>query len=145
MLARRRTPFQELVGLQRDLMSLFHRSFDGPTAEATGFWTPTEAYFKDGHLVVRMELAGVEPKSVDVSVADRTLTIKGERKAPEIPLDDRIFGEIAYGKFERTVMLPEGVNADGITAVWHNGILEVTIPMSQALPPKKVPVEIAEA
>lgn len=36
---------------------------------------------------------------------------------------DRLFGEIVYGRFERTVTLPEGVNADGIRAVWLNGVL----------------------
>lgn len=118
-------------------MNLFGQSFGGAIAVAAGFLTNTEAYFKDGHLVIRAELAGVDPKSVDVSVAGRTLTIKGERKAPELPLDDRLFGEIVCGKFERTVTLPEGLNADEVKARWDNGILEVTIPVSRALQPKK--------
>jgi HSP20 family protein len=58
-------------------------------------------------------------------------------------MEDRLFGEIAYGTFERTVTVPKDLNADGIKAVWHNGMLEITIPVSQALQPKKVPVEIA--
>lgn len=144
MLARRVTPFQELVELQRDLMDLFGRPFGSSTTKAAGFLANTEAFLKDGHLVIRAELAGVDPESVEVSVAGRTLTIRGERKAPEIPLDDRLFGEIAYGKFEQIVTVPEGINADGIKAVWHNGILEITIPLSQALQPKKVPVEIVK-
>lgn len=60
-------------------------------------------------------------------------------------MDDRLFREIAYGKFERTVTMPEGLNADEIKAVWHNGMLEVTIPLSQAVQPRKVPVEFAGA
>jgi len=91
--------------------------------------------------VIRAELPGVDPKDVDVSVAGRNLTIKGERKAPEVPRDDRLFSEIVYGRFERTVTVPEGLNDDRIKAVWHNGMLEITIPVSQ-LQPKKVPVEI---
>lgn len=75
----------------------------------------------------------------------RTLTIQGERRAPEFPLDDRLFGEIAYGKFERTVTVPEGLNADEVKAVWHTGILEITIPLSQNAQPRKVPVEITKA
>jgi len=82
---------------------------------------------------------------VDISVAGRTLTIKGERKAPEVPRDDRLFSEMVYGRFERTVTVPEDLKADGIKAVWHNGMLEITVPVSQVLQPKKVPVEIARA
>jgi HSP20 family protein len=145
MPARRLTPFQELVELEQDLANLFGRAFGGPAVDAAAFLANTEAYFKDGHLVIRSELAGVNPKSVEVSVAGRTLTIKCERKAPKIPQDDRLFGEIAYGRFERTVTLPEGLNADQVKARRDNGILEVTIPVSQALQPKKVPVEIGQA
>lgn len=137
-------PFQELFDFRRDLLNLFGRAF-GELVAGTGFLANTEAYFRNGHLVVRAELAGVDPKSVDVSVAGRTLTIKGERKAPLVPQDDRLFGEIAYGTFERALTIPEDVDADRIKATWHNGLLEVEIPLSRALASKKVPVEIMPA
>lgn len=57
MLARRLTPFRKLFELQRDLMRLFDRSFGGAIAEATGFLTNPEVYYKDGHLVIRTEIA----------------------------------------------------------------------------------------
>jgi HSP20 family protein len=141
MLMRRFTPVQELVELQRDLMELVSRTL-GSVAPEVDFLANTEAYFKDGHLVLRAELAGVDPKDVEVSVAGRTLTIKGERKAPTVPADDRLFGEIVYGKFERVVTLPEGLNTDEVKARWDRGILEVMIPVTRALEPKKVPVEV---
>jgi HSP20 family protein len=145
MLARRMGPFEELFELQRDLMNLFDRVFSGETAEAAGFRPSCEAYYKDGQLVVRAELGGVDPKSVDISLAGRTLTIKGTRPAPEVPADDRIFGEIEYGAFERSLTLPEGLQTDGIKARWHDGILEITIPVSPQVLPKKIPVEVARA
>jgi HSP20 family protein len=149
MLARPWRPFQEFLALRRDLLNLFGRALGGPVAEAglanTGFLANTEAYFKDGRLVVRAELAGVDPKSVQVSVAGRVLTIKGERKAPEVPMDDRLFGEIAYGPFERSLTIPKDADADRIKATWHNGMLEVEIPTNRALAFKAVPVEIAPA
>lgn len=126
MLMRRFTPVQELVELQRDLMELVGRTL-GSVAPEVDFLANTEAYLKDGDLVLRAELAGVDPKDVEASVAGRTLTIKGERKAPTVPADDRLFGEIVYGKFERVVPLPEGLNTDEVKARWDRGILEVTI------------------
>lgn len=140
------TPFEELFTLQRDLMNLFDRTFGGATAPAPGRFVPAvEAYYRDGRLVVRAELAGVDPKGVDVSFAHRTLTIKGQRPAPEVPADDRIFGEILYGTFERSVTLPEGLDTEHITARWQEGILEISIPVAKALQPRKVQIETVAA
>jgi HSP20 family protein len=144
MLVRRLMPVQELVELQRDLMQFVGRTLGSETAEVAAFVANTEAYFKDGQLVIRVELAGVDPKDVEVSVAGRTLTIKGERKAPKVPADDRLFGEIVYGKFERMVTLPEGLNPEEVKARWDYGILEVTIPVNRPPQPKKVPVEVEQ-
>jgi HSP20 family protein len=140
----RRTPFEELFRLQRDLMNLVQRVF-GERSEAVAFAPNCEAFYRDGHLVVRAELAGVDPASVDVRLTGSTLTIAGERRGPEVPADDRIFGEIAYGRFERTLELPEGLNAEQVKARWTGGILEITIPVAQAALPKKVPVELVRA
>ncbi|HXF81816.1 MAG TPA: Hsp20/alpha crystallin family protein [bacterium] len=140
------TPFEELFALQRDLMNLFDRVFSQTTMPAPTRFTPAmEAYYREGHLVVRAELAGVDPKSVDVSFARNTLTIKGQRTAPEVPADDRVFGEIPYGTFERTINLPEGLDPEHIKARWHEGILEISIPVAKALQPRKVPIEVVRA
>lgn len=105
MLMRRFMPVQELAELQRDLMELVSRTLAVSPRRSTSWRTP-RATSKDSHLVLRAELAGVDPKDVEVSVAGRTLTIKGERKASTVPADDRLFGEIVYGKFERVLTLP---------------------------------------
>ncbi|MDR7483620.1 MAG: Hsp20/alpha crystallin family protein [Armatimonadota bacterium] len=139
------TPFQELYALQRDLIRLFDRTFGSPFAASATFVPNCEAYYKDGHFVVRAELAGVDPRTVDVAVAGHTLTIKGERKGPQVPADDRLFGEIDYGTFERAITLPQGLESDQVKARWQDGILEITIPVSQALMPRKVPVEMVRA
>lgn len=140
------TPFQGFFELQRDLMNLFDRAFGNLMGTEQGSFIPRcEAYYKDGQLHVRAELAGVDPKSVDVSLVGQTLTIKGERRAVQVPADDRWLSEIPYGTFERTLTVPEGLDAENIKARWHQGILEITIPVSQALRPRKVPIEVVTA
>jgi len=139
------TPFQELFTLQRDLMNLFGRVFGEQGVQPAAFVPAMDAYYKDGHLIVRAELAGVDPKTVDVSYTGRTLTIRGERIAPEIPADDRILGEIFYGKFERSITLPEGLDTEQISARWQEGILEVKIPVARDLLPRRIPIETARA
>lgn len=144
MLVRRFTPVQELVELQRDLMELVGRTL-GSVAPEVDFLANTEAYLKDGDLVLRAELAGVYPKDVEASVAGRTLTIKGERKAPTVPADDRLFGEIVYGKFERSGNAARGSEhrrGEGPLGPRDPGGHD---PVSRTPEPKKVPVEVAHA
>ncbi|MBI5875629.1 MAG: Hsp20/alpha crystallin family protein, partial [Deltaproteobacteria bacterium] len=110
-------------------------------------WYPTvESFVKEGNLVVRCEVPGMDPKDIDISIVGNTLTIKGERKASkEAKREDYLLSEVHYGSFERTLTLPEGVRADNIRANYKNGILEVTMPAEKAALPRKVTVEVEGA
>ena len=90
-------------------------------------WIPTADIFAKGQdLVIRCELAGVEREDVEVSLAGGVLTIDGERKGE--PEDVSYYSrERYYGRFRRTMTLPEGVEGDRITADFENGLLEVTV------------------
>jgi HSP20 family protein len=138
-------PIRDLTAMEGDLMKLVGRTFQARFDRMSVFAPSVEAFYRDGHLVVRAELAGVDAKDVDVSVAGQTLTIKGRRQGPSVPADDRIFSEIQYGEFETVLTLPEGLDAERIKATSRDGILEITIPVSEAVRPKKVPVEIVRA
>jgi len=149
MLARwnRWDPLEEINRIQRDIGTLFGRSFGTmefvPTARMTTWFPPMEAFYSKNALVLRTFLPGVEPKSVDISITGTLLTIKGDRKLGlEIPRDDYLFSEIAYGTFERTLTLPEGLTTDKVHAKYFNGVLEITIPVLEGVLPKKVAVEV---
>jgi len=90
-------------------------------------WIPTADIFAKGQdLVIRCELAGVEREDVEVSLAGGVLTIDGERKGE--PEDVSYYSrERYYGRFRRSMTLPEGVNGDRVTADFENGLLEVTV------------------
>jgi len=78
---------------------------------------------------VEAELAGMDPKNVDVAVANGFLTLKGERKEEEKKEGENYLRhEISYGYFVRTVALPETAEGDKAKASFKNGILTVTIP-----------------
>lgn len=144
MLVRRSPIFTELRAIQQDLADLVDRIFGTEAATFTAAFVPAlDMYFQGGYCVVRADLAGVDPKAVEILVHGNTLTIRGERKAPEVPRDDVILLGIPYGRFERTVTLPEGLDVNAVKAQWLDGILEIRIPVEQKLLPKKVPVEIA--
>jgi HSP20 family protein len=119
-----------------------HRS----ESEAVAWWPAVESYAKDGELHVRVALPGVEPKDVEVTVSDGYLTIRGERKAKT---EDRngngqYVREFAYGSFERTLAVPEGVDPARVQAKFAHGMLDLTMPAPVAVAPKKIEIQIED-
>lgn len=150
MLALRRwSPFEGLTPLDREFDRLFDRVFDRrdwyPWIETTERFVPTlETYVEGDQFHVRAEVPGVDPETIEASLFDDKLTIKGERKASKERKDEGyLLREIAYGRFERTVMLPEGAETEKINARYDNGVLHITVPVKGAPAPKKVPIEVA--
>jgi HSP20 family protein len=106
-------------------------------------WMPAiESHVDNGNLIVKMDLPGVDPKEVSISVTGNQLTIEGERKREEKKEEkDYSYREVAYGKFSRSMTLPEAVDADKVKAAYKNGVLEVTIPVPKQLAAKKIQIE----
>src|SRR6266704_2485116 len=125
---------------------LFPRFFDGaPPNEApqpAAPWLPaTEGWIEDGNYVIQFALPGVDPKEVKVSLMDNLLTVKGEGKADhDTTGKDYFVRELVYGAFERSVTLPEGVDAAQVEAKYANGMLEVRVPTPRAATPRTIEV-----
>jgi HSP20 family protein len=110
---------------------------------SAGYYPRIESYVDGNTLHIKADLPGVEPKDVEIAVEGNLLTLKGERKAQqEMKEDNYLRQEVQYGSFVRTVTLPEGVKADDVHATYHNGVLDVTIPLPDSLVAKKVPIQI---
>jgi HSP20 family protein len=93
-------------------------------------------------LIVKADLPGVDPKEVSISVVGNQLTIEGERKHEEKKEEkDYFYRELSYGKFSRSVALPEGVDPDKVKATFKNGVLEITMPAPKQLTAKKIQIE----
>ena len=91
--------------------------------------------------VCKVSLPGIEPKEVQISVQGNLLTITGERKIEKRTKEAEYFHEeFAYGKFERTLELPEGVNTEKINAEFVNGVLEITAPVAEVALSKKIEI-----
>ncbi|HLK80862.1 MAG TPA: Hsp20/alpha crystallin family protein [Xanthobacteraceae bacterium] len=137
-------PFSELERWARRFESSFPHMFEDIDSEDIERRLPIESYVKDGSLVVRADVPGLDPKDIDVSVLGNVLTIKGERKdKQEVKKDDYFRREISYGVFERRTTLPEGAQTDKIRATFKNGVIEVTMPLAKEATAKKVPIENA--
>lgn len=147
-----RTLYDELFGFRREFDEMFNRILAGQpwverTAVLPGFkqtFTPAvEAYVdKEGKkYVCRVTLPGVEPKELQIQAQGNLLTIHGERKfthtTKEVELMEQ---EVAYGVFDRTITLPEGVIPEKLTAEYANGVLEITAPIAAAALPRKIEI-----
>ena len=143
--------YEDLFDFRRDFDRIFNRILiDKPyfkeeiVPNAFNFLPAVETWLdKETHkFVVRMALPGIEPKDVDVRTKGNLLIIKGERKAYHTTKELEMFlEEFVYGNFERTINLPEGVMTDKINALYLNGVLEVTIPITVAALPHKVEIK----
>ncbi len=139
-------PFEEIGKFQREIGNLVGRTFgvlEPVSTTPMGNWfPPMEAFYYKNALMLRVFIPGVAPNNVDISFTGNLLTIKGERKLElEIPPEGYLFSEVAYTKFERILTLPDGLKTEKIHAKYVNGVLEITIPVVDAVLPKKVVVE----
>ncbi len=140
-------PFRELSLLHEDMGDLFSRFFGEEEWLPMVPWrlaTPAiESFVRDGELVVRADLPGIDPKEVEVAIEGDRLVVRGERHVKEERKEkDYLHREVAYGRFERAIDLPEGLDRDSIKATYHDGVLEITMKAPKELAVKKVPITV---
>ena len=98
----------------------------------------------DKEIEITAELPGLEEKDVQINVSDNILTIRGEKKAEKEQKDKNYrLVERSYGSFERSLELPDDVNADGIKASIDKGVLKVVVPKPAPAQSKKIEVKSA--
>ena len=138
-----------LWDLQRQMNRMFDDFFGDvrtPLARVAGtnFMPRIDVEEKEKEYILTAELAGVDEKDVDISVADGVLTIKGEKKDEREEKDSRCFvTERSYGSFTRSINLGDSVDADKIDAAYKNGVLTVKLPKvpEQVVEPKKIKIK----
>ena len=136
------------MSLQREIDRLFDdftRGFPTLSGNGASALVPSmDVTETDKEIEITAELPGLEEKDVQVNVADNLLTIRGEKKAEKEHKDKNFrLVERSYGSFERTLELPDGVNADAIKANISKGVLKVSIPKPAPAQAKKIDVKSA--
>ena len=127
----------------QEVNRLFNTLFDIRDTSGVQRWVPamdlTEA---DDHFVLRADLPGLGEDDVSIEIQDDTLTISGERKTEH---EERTGGwyrvERSFGRFSRSLSLPEGVDADAVSAEVDKGVLEVRIPKPAERKPRRVAIK----
>ena len=136
-------PARELDALQGDLNRAFDAFFGGRTGTGvTRRWIPAmDLVETDDHLVLKADLPGLDRDDVEIEVKDNVLNVSGERKTEH---EDSSNGyhrmERSYGRFSRSLSLPQGVDADQVQAEFDKGVLEVRIPKPAERKPHRVQI-----
>lgn len=121
--------------IQERMRQAYQRVFGVPGSQGFGqryLEPPCDVYQSESNIVVLMEIAGIPDEEIELEVDGRRLVISGERK----PLGKgarRVYSqmEITTGPFRRELLLPEEVDAEKSEAIYHAGILQVTLPISR--------------
>jgi HSP20 family protein len=129
-----------------DLRDQIDQLFESPrsTDESEFFgWTPALDVFEDqDHLIVKVELPGMNKEALEVSLHQQCLTIAGERREEQLPdKADQSRSERVFGRFQRSFRLTKAVQADKVKASYKDGILTVTLPKTEEFKPKKIEVK----
>jgi len=106
---------------------------------------PMDLYRDGDHYVLSADLPGVDPSSVDVDVDGQQLTIRAERSTRSGEGAKWIVRERAAGTYLRQLTLGDGLDTERIAASYENGVLTVTIPVSERAKPRKIAVTTAGA
>lgn len=128
-----------------DVDELFERFFGGgaTSGRPAGFDVPTDVFHFDGKLVIRMDLPGVDPDKVEVTVQENVLVVNGSRPFPFDAEKVRwVRRGSFYGDFSQRVVLGKGLKLDSIGARYDAGVLELTVPYAEEVQPRKISIEV---
>jgi HSP20 family protein len=130
-----------------DIQNVMNRLFDfnlGRLSTPTSSWVPALDIYEDkDHVIVKAEMPGMEEKDIDINLERNTLTIRGEKKfESEVKEEDYFHVERSFGKFQRSLELPSGVDSSAVKAIYKNGVLEIRLPIMEEVKPKQIKVEV---
>ena len=102
-----------------------------------------DVYQTPDEIVVESTIAGVDPENLDVNITPDSVTIKGKReKEKKIADEDYFYQECYWGRFSRSVILPQEINPDESTAAIKNGVLIIKMPKIDRQKTKKLKVSL---
>ena len=121
-------PFRELDRLTQNL-----------TSPATAVM-PMDAYRHGEEYIVHFDLPGVAASSIEVTVEKNVLSVSAQRRWQPAEDDRIVASERPHGSFSRQLFLGEGLDADRVSASYTDGVLTVTVPVSEKAKPRRVAI-----
>ncbi len=144
-IARRPSPFGELLSLRQAMDRLFEDSYVRPfnyNGGSDSLGLPVDVSMTADDLVIEAQLPGVDPDDVDITVENSTLTIRAESRSERKEGEgDYLVREIRRGTVSRSLTLPNGLEADRASASFDNGSLTLRIPKAEETKPRQIRIK----
>ena len=126
-------PFSAFAELEQEMHALLDRFGGRPWLEGFGWHPDIDVFRYNGELIVVADLPGIDPvQDLAIYMANNVLRIEGEKcETGDIDALSRLVHERRCGRFERCVLLPDGVETDAVVAQFDNGTLTVRVPLPE--------------
>jgi HSP20 family protein len=133
-----------LTTLDRDFDRLVRRAF-GPGAYTSNGFTggpalPMDTVRREGEVVLRFDVPGVDPEQIDVTVDKGVLAVSAKREETKTEGEEHVIRERYHGSVTRRVRLSDNLDAEKIEAANSNGVLEIRIPVREEAKPRKITI-----
>lgn len=141
-------PWREIDTLQRQFDRLFEDTLTPAQNEWKSFARIPAAELQDTEdaIHLKLELPGIDAKDLNVEVMENAVSIAGERKSETKSDDNGVTrSEFHYGKFQRVIPLPARVQNTQVQAEYKDGILNLTLPKTEAEKNKVVKVNLDQS
>ncbi len=136
-----RDMWAEMDRIQHQMQRLLG-SRNGQRQLDTAIYPPLDLWEDEENLYVETELPGFELEELDIMVTgDNQLSVKGQRKPPEVEGGTWHRQERGYGHFSRMIELPEHVDPEKVSAQFKHGVLTITMPKKEESRPRRIEVK----
>jgi len=140
-----RSSFREMKELRHEMNRLFNQMDRGPVLGSAASYPAMNVWTNDDGAIITAELPGIDLDTLDISVHNDTLTLSGERKPEGLGESEAYHRrERSYGQFRRAFQLPFQVAADRVKASYDKGVLQITLPRTEADKPRKIQVQASQ-
>lgn len=136
-------PWRGMDQLQDEINRLFSSWSNNESSSAMADWMPSVDINEfDDSFRLQVDVPGVDPKDVEITLDNGVLTISGERHVQKSDDESMVRrrSERAYGRFYRRFILPDTVDADKVKATDRHGVLEISIPKQAKALPRRIKV-----
>jgi HSP20 family protein len=139
---RRWDPLRDVASLQTELARFMNGMSGGSEGRQTQAWMPPlDVWETEDSVTYSFDLPGIPLEEITIEAENGRLTVSASRTHSSELDTDRFYAlERRYGTFSRTVGLPQGVSEDGISAVYENGVLSITVPKPEQPKPKRIEI-----
>ncbi len=134
-------PFREMVALQSAMDRMFDETWRNMGGTTNANILALDVVDVDNAYSITANLPGVSADHINVSLHEGTLTISAEINPQEVSNEHRVLlQERTYGKFTRSINLPQPVNIEDAQADFNEGVLTLTLPKTPEVQPRQIPI-----